>query len=148
MSTQSQIIIYYGIDEIVHGSSGVDLSSFPHISVEHPNPECANIRDLRDWFVAMFQMHGNLYSDTVHCLYLRGINPAIYELRVANWNYKWRKWVEWCRRCNIPLTILVQPCPKEVFGEASSSQPAENESGSCSDVPFDQLEIREEGRRQ
>ncbi|RLN04432.1 hypothetical protein C2845_PM13G11120 [Panicum miliaceum] len=85
------------IGEIVRGPSGVDLSSFPHISVEHSNPECANIRDLRDWFVTMFQMDGNLYSVT------------------------------------------------EVLGEASSSQQAENESGSCSDVPFHQLDIRGEG---
>ncbi|RLN00835.1 hypothetical protein C2845_PM06G25010 [Panicum miliaceum] len=40
------------------------------------------------------------------------------------------------------------PCPKEVVGEASSSQPAENESGSCGNVSFDQLEIREEGGTQ
>ena len=43
------------------------------------------------------------------------------------------------------LTILVQPCVKEVVGEASSSQPVENESGFYGDVPLDQLEIREEG---
>ncbi|RLM58869.1 hypothetical protein C2845_PM18G05150 [Panicum miliaceum] len=85
---------------------------------------------------------------TLQCRYLRDINPIIYELRVANRTYKWRKWVEWCRQCNVPLTILVQPTPKEIFDEASSSQPSENKSGCCGDVPFDQLEIREEGGTQ
>ncbi|RLN17564.1 hypothetical protein C2845_PM02G13480 [Panicum miliaceum] len=41
-----------------------------------------------------------------------------------------------------------KPYPKEVVGEASSSQPADNESGSCGDVSFAQLEIREEGGAQ
>jgi hypothetical protein len=69
-------------------------------------------------------------------------------LRVADRTYKWRKWVEWCRRCNVLLTIIVHPTPKEVFGEESSSQPSKNKSGCCGDVPFDQLEIREEGGTQ
>jgi hypothetical protein len=77
MSIQSEISIYYGIGEIVHGPSGVDLSLFPHTSVEHLNPDGANIRDFRDWFVVMLQMDGHLYPVTVQCLYLRGINPVI-----------------------------------------------------------------------
>jgi hypothetical protein len=145
MSSLSQIRIFYGIEEIVHGQSGVDLSSVPHITVDHLNPDGANIRDLRDWFVALFQMNGNLYLVKVQFLYLRGNNPVI---RVVDGAYKWRKWVEWCRQCNVPLTILVQPCPKEIVGEASSSQPIENESICCGDVPFDQLDIREEGGTQ
>ncbi|RLM60879.1 hypothetical protein C2845_PM14G08190 [Panicum miliaceum] len=140
--------IFCGIGEIVHGLSGVDLSLFPHIIVDHLNPDGANIRDLKDWFVALFQMNENLYSVMVQCLYLRGINPAISELRIPDRTYKWRKWVERCRWCNVPLTILVQPCTKEVAGESSSSQSADNKSGCCGDVPFDQLEIREEGGTQ
>ena len=45
--------------EVVNGPSGVDLSPFPHATVEHPNPEGANIRDLKDWFVVMFQLDRN-----------------------------------------------------------------------------------------
>ena len=127
MSSLNQIRIYYGMGEVVNGPSGVDLSPFPHATVEHPNPEGANIRDLKDWFVAMFQLDGNICSVTFQCMYITDINPVIYALRVADRMYKWRKWVEWCRRCNVPLTILVQPCPKEVVGEASSLQPAEKE---------------------
>jgi hypothetical protein len=56
MSSLSQIRIFYGIGEIVHGPSGVDFSLFPDITVRHPNPDGANIRDLKDWFVALFQM--------------------------------------------------------------------------------------------
>jgi len=98
--------------------------------------------------MAMFQLDANLCSVTVHCLYITGIKPVVYELRVADRTYKWRKWVEWCRRCNVPLTILVQPCLKEVLCEASSSQPVEKVSGFYGDVPLDQLEIREEGGTQ
>ena len=94
--------------------------------------------------MAMFQLDANLCSVTVHCLYITGINPVVYELRVADRTYKWRKWVEWCRRCNVPLTILVQPCLKEVLCEASSSQPVENESACYGDVSVDQLQITEE----
>ncbi|RLN09283.1 hypothetical protein C2845_PM11G00530 [Panicum miliaceum] len=145
MSSQSEIMVYYGVGDIVNGPSSVDLSSFPYIIVTHPDPNCANIRYLRDWFAAMFQLDQNLYSVTVQCLFLRGINPVINELRFSDQTYRWRKWVEWCRRCNAPLTILVQSCSKEVVGEARSSQQDENESGLCGHVPFDQLEIREEG---
>ena len=99
------------------------MSPFSHVTVEHPNPDRANIRDLKDWFVAMFQLDGNLYSAKVQCLYVREITPVIYALRDADRTYKWRKWVEWCRRCNVPLTILVQPCPKEVIGETNSLGP-------------------------
>ena len=143
MSSINQIRIYYGQGEVVNGPSGADLGPFPHITVDFPHPESASIKDLKDWFMAMFQLDANLCSVTVHCLYITGINLVVYELRVADRTYKWRKWVDWCRRCNIPLTILVQPCVKEVASEASSSQLVENESDFYGDVPFDQLESRE-----
>jgi len=110
MSGINQIRIYYGQGEVVNGPSRADLGPFPHITVDHPHPESASIRDLKDWFMAMFQLDANQCSVTVHCLYITGINLVVYELRVADRTYKWRKWVEWCRRCNVPLTILVQPC--------------------------------------
>jgi len=144
MSGINQIRIYYGQGKVVNGPSRADLGHFPHITVDHPHPESASIRDLKDWFMAMFQLDANLCSVTVHCLYITGINPVVYELRVADRTYKWRKWVEWCRRCNVPLTILVQPCLKEVLCEASSSQPVENESACYGDVSVDQLQITEE----
>ena len=93
----------------------------------------------------MFQLDRNLYSVTVQCLYVTDINPVTYALRLADRTHKWKKWIGWCRRSNVPLTILVQPCAKEVVGEASSSQPVENESGFYGDVAFDQLEIRKQG---
>ena len=68
MSSVNQIRILYGSREVVTGPSGVDLSLFPNMTVEHPSPETANIRDLKDWFVAMFQLDGNLYSVTVQLL--------------------------------------------------------------------------------
>ena len=137
MSSLNQIRIFYGVREVVIGPSGVDLSSFPNTTVEHPSPETTNIRDLKDWFVAMFQLDRNLYSVTVQCLYVTDINPVTYALRLADRTHKWKKWIGWCRRSNVPLTILVQPCAKEVVGEASSSQPVENESGFYGDVPLD-----------
>ena len=97
--------------------------------------------------MVMFQLDRNFCLVSVQCLYVRDINPVIYALRVADRTYKWRKYVKWCKRCNVPLTILVQPCPKEVVGEVSSSQLVENESGCYGDVPFDQLQIRLEKKR-
>ena len=122
---------------IVTGPSGVDLSFFPNVTVEHSSPETTNIRDLKDWFVAMFQLDGNLYSVTIQCLYVTDINPSTHALRLADRTYKWRKCVDSFRRCSVPLTILVQPCTKEVVCEASSSQPVQNESGFYGDVPLD-----------
>ena len=145
MSSVNQIRILYGSEEVVTGPSGVDLSLFPNMTVEHPSPETANISDLKDWFIAMFQLDGNFYSVTIQCLYVTEINPVTYALRLADRTHKWKKWIGWCRRSNVPLTILVQPCAKEVVGEASSSQLVENESGFYGDVAFDQLEIRKEG---
>ena len=60
--------------------------------------------------------------------------------------YKWRKWVEWRWRCNVPLTILAQSCTKEVVRETSSSHPVEKDDACSGDVSLDQLQIREEGR--
>ena len=63
---------------IVTGSSGVDLSSFPNVTVEHTSPEIENRRDHKDWFVAIFQLDGNLYSVMVQCLYVTDINPVTH----------------------------------------------------------------------
>ena len=56
--------------------------------VEHLSPEIANISDLKDWFIAMFQLDGNLdgnlYSVTIQCLYVTEINPVTYALRLAD----------------------------------------------------------------
>ena len=76
----NQIRIYYGQGEVVNGPSGVDLGPFPYITVDHPHPESASIRDLKDWFMAMFQLDANLCSVMVQCLYIIGINPIVYEL--------------------------------------------------------------------
>src|SRR6185312_4538547 len=80
MSGINQIRIYYGQGEVVNGPSRADLGPFPHITVDHPHPKSASIRDLKDWFMAMFQLDANLCSVTVHCLYITGINPVVYEL--------------------------------------------------------------------
>ena len=45
--------------EAVNGPLGADLSPFAHITVEHPNLDRASIRDLKDWFVVMFQLDRN-----------------------------------------------------------------------------------------
>ena len=47
MSSGNQIRILYGHGEIIYGEMGVDLRSFPEIIVDHPNPEGANISDLK-----------------------------------------------------------------------------------------------------
>ena len=65
MSGINQIRIYYGQGEVVNGPSGADLGLFPHITIDHPHPESASIRDLKDWFMAMFQLDANLCSVTV-----------------------------------------------------------------------------------
>ncbi|CAO2045320.1 unnamed protein product [Urochloa humidicola] len=145
MSNSNVIKIFYGNGEIIHGPTGVDLSRFPETSVEHPNPEFASIRDLKEWFVAFFQMDPSIYSVTIQCLYLKSVNPVMFELRDDDRTYKWKKWVQWCRRCNAPLTILVQACAKEDVGEASSSQAPESESVCGGDVPLEHLTIGDEG---
>jgi len=64
MSGINQIRIYYGQGEVVNGPSRADLGPFPHITVDHPHPESASIRDLKDWFMAMFQLdEGLVYGD-------------------------------------------------------------------------------------
>ncbi|CAL4994792.1 unnamed protein product [Urochloa decumbens] len=50
MSSPTLIIVCYGNGEIIYGPRGVDLSGFPQVTVEHPNPEGASIRDLKDWY--------------------------------------------------------------------------------------------------
>ena len=84
MASTNQIRIYYGQGEVVNGPSRADLGLFHHITVDHPHPESASITDLKDWFMAMFQLDANLCSVLVQCLYITGINPVIYELRVAD----------------------------------------------------------------
>ncbi|CAN6346534.1 unnamed protein product [Urochloa humidicola] len=145
MSNSNVIKIYYGNGEIIHGPTGVDLSHFPDTSVEHPNPELASIRDLKEWFVSFFQMDPSVYSVTIQCLHVKSVNPVIFELRDADRTYKWKKWVQWCRRYNAPLTILVQACAKEDAGEASSSQAPESESVCGGDVSLEHLAIGDEG---
>ena len=58
MSIPNHTHIFYGIGEFIQGPLGVDLSLIPHIIIDHPNPDCANIRDLKDWFVVLLQMDG------------------------------------------------------------------------------------------
>ena len=84
MGTVNQIRIFYGIGDVVTGLSGVELISFPNMIVEHLSPETANISDLKDWFIAMFQLDGNFYSVTIQCLYVTEINPVTYALRLAD----------------------------------------------------------------
>lgn len=148
MTSPSLIKICYGTGEIIDGPNGVDLSRFSEVTVEHPNPEVASIRDLKDWFVAFFQMDASLYSVTIQCLYVKSVNPVIFELRDADRTYKWKKWVQWCRRHNAPLTILVQACAKEEVGEGSSIQIPESESVCQADVSLQELAIRDEGGAQ
>ncbi|CAN6224377.1 unnamed protein product [Urochloa humidicola] len=145
MSNSNVIKIHYGNGEIIHGPMGVDLSCFPDTSVEHPNPELASLRDLKEWFVSFFQMDPSVYSVTIQCLYVKSVNPVIFELRDADRTYKWKKWVQWCRRYNVPLTILVQACAKEDVGEASSSQAPESESVCGANVSLEHLAIGDEG---
>ncbi|CAN6344432.1 unnamed protein product [Urochloa humidicola] len=145
MSNSNVIKIHYGNGEIIHGPMGVDLSCFPDTSVEHPNPELASLRDLKEWFVSFFQMDPSVYSVTIQCLYVKSVNPVIFELRDADRTYKWKKWVQWCRRYNVPLTILVQACAKEDVGEASSSQAPESESVCGANVSLEHLVIGDEG---
>ena len=121
MSIENPIRIFYGHGDVIEGPNGVDLSNFPDIIVELQNPERANITDLKEWFVRMFGMDGNLYSVKVQCLYLTSVNPVNFVLKPADRTKQWRTWLNWCRRRNAMLTVLVQPCPKEVVVEASSS---------------------------
>ncbi|CAN6290558.1 unnamed protein product [Urochloa humidicola] len=146
MSSSSLIKIFYGNGEIIYGPTGVDLSQFNNVTVEHPNPEMASIRDLKDWFVSFFQMDGSVYSVTIQCLYVRLGNPINYELRDADRSYKWKKWVQWCRRCRVPLQILVQACLKEGVGEASSSQISVSESICQADEALHEMVIGDGGR--
>ena len=89
-------------------------------------------------------MDASVYSVIVKCLYVRSDNPIMYKLKPADRTFQWRKWVDWYRRCKFPLTILLQPCPKHVVGEVSSSEALEMESNIVGDVSLDGLEIGDE----
>ena len=63
----NQLTVYYGNGEVRRGPIGVDLSQFGVMSVPLENPERANIRDLKKWFVRMFSLDPNIYSVIVRC---------------------------------------------------------------------------------
>ena len=87
-NNKNQIIIYYGDREVCYGPSSVDLSSFSLITIEHPNPDIATIRDLIRWFVQIFQLDPNIYSVKVRCLVIRSLDPLIWELKPAYRTYQ------------------------------------------------------------
>ena len=118
----NQLTVYYGNGEVRRGPIGVDLSQFGVMSVPLENPERANIRDLKKWFVRMFSMDPNIYSVIVRCLFCKSVEPLIWDLLTIERSKQWTRWVDWCRRSNAPLTILVQAYGRdECVGESSSS---------------------------
>ena len=143
MSNSINLRVFYGNGQIRNGPSGVDLSNFPFVILEHPNPEGTRVKEMKIWFTQYFQLDPQIYSVTMQCMWTRTLTPVFWEIQPVYRTDKWQKWLAWCRRRRAEFNILVQPCPREADDSSSAATPVEEEDTRGQAVSTEEVEQRQ-----